>query len=179
MLVLPHAAIDRLSVRGYGTNMMRSAATTNTITATRAKTLLQTSLIAGCGAFMVGVLLVIATTRPSLNSDFHGFLVISAVCRHASDPRDLQRSAITGFPAAPLSRISQLLSLSVPADLVTGDLVDALLRFWTAQILWSLAGLVSLLAAGLAFCRNRLVLLALLVSPASPYAPASPSGCSR
>ena len=36
-----------------------------------------------------------------------------------------------------------------------------------AQLLWSLAGLACLLTAGLAFCRRRLVLLALLVSPAS------------
>jgi hypothetical protein len=141
--------------------MIRSAGTTNT------KTLVLTTLIGGCGAFMAAVLLVIAATRPSLNSDFMAFWSYPRFA--ATHPiREIYNSAqLQAFQQRLYPGFHSFYPYLYPPTLLLVTWWMRFCDFATAQLLWSLAGLVSFLAAGLAFCRNRLVLLALLVSPAS------------
>ncbi|HEY1857975.1 glycosyltransferase family 87 protein [Acidocella sp.] len=116
---------------------------------------------------MVAVLLVIAATRPALNSDFMAFWSYPRFAA-AHPVRDIYNAAqLQVFQQSLYPGFHSFYPYLYPPTLL---LVTWWLRFCgfaTAQLLWSLAGLAFFLAAGLAFCRRRLVLLALLVSPAS------------
>jgi Glycosyltransferase family 87 len=129
---------------------------------------LTVSLLIGiCGAFMLAVLLVIAATRPALNSDFMAFWSYPRFAA-AHPVRDIYNAAqLQAFQQSLYPGFHSFYPYLYPPTLL---LVTWWLRFCgfaMAQLLWSLAGLAFFLVAGLAFCRRRLVLLALLVSPAS------------
>jgi hypothetical protein len=130
-------------------------------------TLLLTTLIGGCGTLMAMVLLSIVATRPSLNSDFLAFWSYPRFAA-AHPVRDIYNAAqLQAFQQRLYPGFRSFYPYLYPPTLL---LVTWWMRFCgivTAQLLWSLAGLVFFLVAGLAFCRRRLVLLALLVSPAS------------
>ena len=126
-----------------------------------------TVLIAASGAFMLAVLLAFAVTRPTLNSDFMAFW---------SYPRFAATHPVADiYSAARLQAFQQSLYpgfhsfypyLYPPTFLLVTWWLQ-FCDFATARLLWTLAGLGFFLAAGHAFCRRRLVLLALLVCPAS------------
>jgi Glycosyltransferase family 87 len=125
------------------------------------------SLIGGSGAFVAVVLLSIAVTRPSLNSDFLAFWSYPRFA--ATHPvRDIYNAAqLQAFQQHLYPGFHSFYPYLYPPTLLLVTWWMRLCGFATAQLLWSLAGLAAFLAAGLAFCRTRLGLLALLVSPAS------------
>ncbi len=141
--------------------MMLSGATT------RAKPLVIAAVISGCGAFMAAVLLTIALARPSLNSDFLAFWSFPRFAA-AHPVGDIYNAArLQAFQQSLYPGFHSFYPYLYPPTLL---LVTWWLRFCsfaTAQLLWSLAGLVVFVSASLALFRRRLVLLALLACPAS------------
>jgi Glycosyltransferase family 87 len=132
-------------------------------------TLLLATMIGGCGTLMAMVLLSIAATRPSLNSDFLAFWSYPRFA--ATHPvRDIYNAAqLQAFQQRLYPGFRSFYPYLYPPTLLLVTWWMRFCGFVTAQLLWSLAGLIFFLAAGLTFYRRRrlLVLFALLVSPAS------------
>jgi hypothetical protein len=126
-----------------------------------------TTLIAGSGAFMAVALLSIVVAHPSLNSDFLAFWSYPRFAA-AQPVRDIYDSAqLRDFQQLLYPGFRSFYPYLYPPTFLLATWWLRFCGLGMAQLLWSLAGLACFLAAGLAFCRRRAVLLALLVSPAS------------
>lgn len=116
---------------------------------------------------MAVVLLSIAATHPSLNSDFLAFWSYPRFAA-AQPVRDIYDSArLRAFQQLLYPGFRSFYPYLYPPTFLLATWWLRFCGFAAAQLLWSLAGLACFLAAGLAFCRRLPVLLALLVSPAS------------
>jgi hypothetical protein len=133
-----------------------------------AKRLIGFAAVAACFALNAAIAFLAIVKHPALNSDFMAFW---------SFPRFAAGYPVAGlYDAARLQAFQQNLypgfhsfyPYLYPPTLLLATWWLAAVPFATAQTIWTLAGLMAFLAAGLAFFRkDRFAVLAMLASPAA------------